>query len=76
VPTPDETRNARPWLEREIELLEPESSVPVVRVASEQVLRARAWVEQIGTVQAVTLGQVRNSVAASLGIGDVAPRRA
>jgi len=76
VPRPEETRNARPWLEREIELLEPESSVPVVRVASEQVLRARAWVEQIGTVQAVTLGQVRNSVAASLGIGDVAPRRA
>jgi len=61
VPTPDETRNARPWLEREIELLKPELSVPVARVASEQFLsaRARAWVEQIGTMHAVTLGRVR-----------------
>ena len=56
VPAPDEISNCRPWLEREIELLEPELVIPVGRVAIEQFLPALPLVEQIGHQQRVTRG--------------------
>ncbi|HEY4106708.1 MAG TPA: uracil-DNA glycosylase family protein [Polyangiaceae bacterium] len=57
VPSPAEVANCRPWLEREIELLEPELILPVGRVAIEQFLPARPLVEQIGTLHAVKIGR-------------------
>jgi uracil-DNA glycosylase len=62
VPSPDEIERCRPWLEREIELLEPELIVPVGRLAIEQFLPARPLVEQIGTLQKVTRGKLRMDV--------------
>jgi uracil-DNA glycosylase len=62
VPTPDEVRNCRPWLEREIELLQPALILPVGRVAIEQFLPPRPLVEQIGTQHVVRHGQVQSDV--------------
>jgi uracil-DNA glycosylase len=55
VPSEQEVANCRPWLEREVALLEPELLLPVGRLAIEQFLPARPLVEQVGTVQRVTL---------------------
>ena len=56
VPSETEVANCRPWLEREIELLEPELLLPVGRLAIEQFLPPRPLVEQVGTLQRVKLG--------------------
>lgn len=64
VPSPLEVQNCRPWLEREIELLQPSLIVPVGRVAIEQFLPARPLVEQIGTPQVVIRGKRRIDVIA------------
>ena len=57
VPSEEEVTNCRPWLEREIELLEPELLLPVGRLAIEQFLPARPLVEHIGTQQRLTVGK-------------------
>jgi len=57
VPSEEEVQNCRPWLEREIELLEPELLLPVGRLAIEQFLPARPLVEHIGTQQRVTIAK-------------------
>jgi uracil-DNA glycosylase len=56
VPSPGEITNCRPWLEREIELLDPDLIVPVGRLAIEQFLPARPLVEQIGVAYRVVRG--------------------
>jgi len=55
VPSELEVANCRPWLERELLLLQPELLLPVGRLAIEQFLPARQLVEQVGTVQRVTI---------------------
>ncbi len=57
VPSPQEIENCKPWLEREIELLEPELVIPVGRLAIEQFLPARPLVEQIGHAHAGQRGK-------------------
>lgn len=57
VPSEDEVQNCRPWLEREIELLEPELLLPVGRLAIEQFLPALPLVEHIGKQQRLRIGQ-------------------
>ena len=57
VPSEDEVKNCRPWLEREIELLEPELLLPVGRLAIEQFLPPRQLAEQVGKVTRITLGK-------------------
>jgi uracil-DNA glycosylase len=48
VPSDQEVANCRPWLERELELLQPSLILPVGRLAIEQFLPARPLVEHIG----------------------------
>lgn len=55
VPSDAEVQNCRPWLEREIELLEPDLLLPVGRLAIEQFLPAKPLVEHIGKQQRITL---------------------
>jgi len=62
VPSQEEVSNCMPWLEREIELLQPALIVPVGRVAIEQFLPARPLVEQIGKVQVVSRGKLHFDV--------------
>ncbi len=57
VPSDEEVQNCRPWLEREVELLEPELLLPVGRLAIEQFLPARPLVEHIGQQQRITVGK-------------------
>jgi uracil-DNA glycosylase len=57
VPSDPEVQNCRPWLEREIELLEPDLLLPVGRLAIEQFLPARPLVEHIGKQQRITLAR-------------------
>ena len=56
VPSHGEIANCRPWLEREIDLLDPDLIVPVGRLAIEQFLPARPLVEQIGVAHRVVRG--------------------
>ena len=51
VPAPSEIDNCRPWLDREIELLQPQLVIPVGRLAIEQFLPARPLIEQVGGQQ-------------------------
>jgi uracil-DNA glycosylase len=57
VPSDDEVQNCRPWLEREIELLEPNLILPVGRLAIEQFLPARPLVDHIGKQTRITVGK-------------------
>lgn len=50
VPSPAEVATCRPWLLRELELLQPMLVVPVGQLAIAQFLPARPLVEQIGTL--------------------------
>src|SRR3954469_4908870 len=59
VPSPEEVRNCRPWLERELELLRPQLIIPVGRVAIEQFLPARPLIEQVGRAHVLTRGRQR-----------------
>lgn len=54
VPSRDEVANCRPWIEAELELLEPELLILVGRLAIEQFLPPRPLVEQIGRVHSLT----------------------
>lgn len=51
VPSPEEIETCRPWLQRELDLLQPELIVPVGQLAIAQFLPARPLLEQIGTLQ-------------------------
>jgi uracil-DNA glycosylase len=57
VPSPDEIARCRPWLEREIELLQPRLIIPVGRLAIEQFLDARPLVETIGRLHRARHGR-------------------
>ncbi|MEP7051799.1 MAG: uracil-DNA glycosylase family protein [Pseudomonadota bacterium] len=57
VPSPQETLNCRPWLEREIALLKPALVIPVGRVAIEQFLPAAPLLEQVGVQRRVLRGR-------------------
>ena len=57
VPSDDEVEKCRPWLEREIELLEPTLIVPIGRLAMQQFLPAAPLVEQIGKTFEVRRGR-------------------
>jgi uracil-DNA glycosylase len=59
VPSPEEIEACRPWLDRELELLQPELVIPVGRLAIEQFLPARPLAEQIGRAHAGQRGQLR-----------------
>jgi len=56
VPDDVEIANCRPWLERELELVQPELLVPVGRLAIEQLLPPAPLVEQIGRMHTAELG--------------------
>jgi uracil-DNA glycosylase len=58
VPAPQEIENCRPWLQREIALLEPRLIIPVGRLAIAQFLPVRPLQEQIGTAARVRLGEL------------------
>ncbi len=62
VPSPVEVASCRPWLQREIELLQPELLIPIGRLAIEQFLPARPLVEQIGKTFEVTQAGARIDV--------------
>jgi uracil-DNA glycosylase len=62
VPSELEVEQCRPWLEREIELLEPELIIPIGRLAIEQFLPARPLVEHIGKAASVARGRRRIDV--------------
>lgn len=64
VPSPQETANCKPWLDREIALLRPRLIIPVGRVAIEQFLPARPLVERIGTQATVQRGALRMDLIA------------
>jgi uracil-DNA glycosylase len=57
VPSEEEIGQCRPWLEREIELLQPKLIIPVGRLAIEQLLPPRPLVEHIGQLQRVARGR-------------------
>jgi uracil-DNA glycosylase len=62
VPSEAEVEQCRPWLEREIELLEPELIIPIGRLAIEQFLPARPLVEHIGKASSIERGRLRMDV--------------
>jgi uracil-DNA glycosylase len=62
VPSEQEVQNCRPWLERELSLLEPELILPIGRLAIEQFLPARPLVEQIGQTFQLSQGRRRVDV--------------
>lgn len=62
VPSPVEVESCRPWLEREIELLQPELLIPIGRLAIEQFLPACPLVEQIGKTFEIARGRRRLDV--------------
>lgn len=57
VPSPVEVTECRPWLEREMELLQPTLLIPIGRLAIEQFLPARQLVEQIGQTFQIARGR-------------------
>jgi len=62
VPSEREIENCRPWLERELELLQPRLVVPVGRLAIEQFLPPRPLVEQIGRLYSGARGKLHFDV--------------
>ena len=50
VPSPDEIAACRPWLDREIELLQPQLIIPVGRLAIEQFLEPQPLNDVVGRV--------------------------
>lgn len=57
VPSPDEITNCSSWLQRELELLQPQLIVPVGQLAITQFLPQRPLLEQIGHSQQITHGR-------------------
>jgi uracil-DNA glycosylase len=64
VPAPLEIENCRPWLQREIALLQPRLIIPVGRLAIAQFLPVRPLQEQIGTCARVRVGKLLCDVIA------------
>jgi len=64
VPAPLEIENCRPWLQREIALLEPQLIIPVGRLAIAQFLPVRPLQQQIGNAARVRLGKLDCDVIA------------
>jgi uracil-DNA glycosylase len=62
VPSDAEVAQCRPWLERELELLQPELLIPVGRLAIQQFLPALQLVEQVGKTFEITRGRRRIDV--------------
>jgi uracil-DNA glycosylase len=62
VPSDEEIASCRPWMEREIELCEPELVIPVGRLAIEQFLGPSPLAEVIGRVYPGERGRVRFDV--------------
>ena len=62
VPSPEEIATCRPWLQRELDLLEPQLIVPVGQLAIAQFLPPRPLLEQIGTCQRYAHGQTEIDV--------------
>jgi uracil-DNA glycosylase len=62
VPSEHEVEQCRPWLEREIELLQPTWIIPIGRLAIEQFLPARPLVDQIGQTFQIVRGRRRIDV--------------
>ncbi|MET0385149.1 MAG: uracil-DNA glycosylase family protein [Polyangiales bacterium] len=58
VPTPHEIATCRPWLQREIALLEPGLIIPVGQLAISQFLTPRPLLEQIGQRQQIHVGRL------------------
>jgi uracil-DNA glycosylase len=59
VPSDVEVATCRPWLERELELLQPQLLIPIGRLAIQQFLPAAPLVEQIGKSFAIARGRRR-----------------
>lgn len=64
VPSPEEISTCRPWLQRELALLQPRLIVPVGQLAIAQFLPARPLLEQIGQPQTYTFGRRQIDVIA------------
>jgi uracil-DNA glycosylase len=64
VPSPEEIATCRPWLQRELALLQPQLIVPVGQLAIAQFLPARPLLEQIGQPQTYTFGRRQIDVIA------------
>ena len=62
VPSPEEIATCRPWLQRELDLLEPQLIVPVGQLSIAQFLPPRPLLEQIGTCQRYAHGQTEIDV--------------
>lgn len=62
VPSEEEIAACRPWLERELELLQPTLLIPVGRLAIQQFLPAQQLVQQIGKSFEITRGRRRIDV--------------
>jgi uracil-DNA glycosylase len=62
VPSDLEVAECRPWLERELELLQPTLLIPIGRLAIQQFLPALPLVEQIGKSFQIARGQRRLDV--------------
>ncbi len=57
VPSEEEIEKCAPWLEREIELLQPKLLIPVGRLAIERFLPAAPLAEQIGKTHTIERGR-------------------
>lgn len=50
VPSPDEVENCSRWLEREVEILQPELLLPIGKLAIQQVVEIKKLVDVVGQV--------------------------
>jgi uracil-DNA glycosylase len=62
VPSDAEVEKCRPWLERELELLQPTLLIPIGRLAIQQFLPAAQLVEQVGKSFQIARGRRRIDV--------------
>ena len=62
VPSDAEVAECRPWLERELELLQPTLLIPIGRLAIQQFLPALPLVEQVGASFEIARGRRRIDV--------------
>ena len=62
VPSEVEIANCKPWMDRELEILQPELVIPVGRLAIEQFLPPRPLAEQIGRSYPGARGKLRFDV--------------
>ena len=57
VPSPDEIASCRPWLDREMDLLQPELIIPVGKLAIAQFVDEAPLAELIGRTHSITRGR-------------------